>query len=80
MLVVATRSSFLGTKAVIEADVRDTEFDAQTGCRVELSNVRDLMRCPRKLFLQERLQALQARKVLSYISSDPSSNRSTMIV
>ena len=33
--------------------------------RVELSDVRDLIRCPRKLFLHERLQALQARKVRS---------------
>lgn len=48
--------------------------------RVELSNTRNLMRCPRKLLLHERLQALQARKVRSYISSDPSSNCSTVIV
>ena len=54
--------------------------EAARVARVELSNVPDLMRCPRKLFLHERLQALQVWKVRSYISSDPSSNCSTVMV
>ena len=33
--------------------------------RTEVSNTRDLMRCPRKLFLHDRLQALHARNVQS---------------
>ena len=36
-----------------------------TALRAELSNIRDLMRCPRKLFLHDRLQAPHARKVRS---------------
>ena len=46
----------------------------------ELSKARDLTLCPRKDFLQDRLQAEQARKVLSKNSSVPSSNCSTMMV